>query len=653
MRKKLSVCIVALVGAFCAFAQSNSSVDISNEIYDVLENAQLRGLCGFLPGAKPWPEKRILAAIDEVLLNRARLHPAEVKVLEDFAASRERKPAKEARSLHFRVQNRSARFPMSFDFRFGLEASASGGLYTRPEFDQWGFDIIPSFHFAGDVGKNVSYRLAAFFDITRMPLYECGDDYFIGYAWYADGVEDFLDGRKDADGLEYAEPRRRTVRKLLNTSYLPYQYQKRWDGQMYLLSNLSASGLEGWPQTAGLSGGINPEIRASFLDGRISVGAGRIYREWAAMDSGSSLVLNGMARPFFSGDVTVELFPFLKFSSLAGILEYPNQDYMNEDSYPEEKDGIDDSYFYQNAFSVNMLELDFTYLHFDFGSSVVYPKRFEVGYLFPLVTYVEYQNHIGDCDNLALFGNIKVRKPGLGSIWASLYLDEINGLNNNPFTSSRAMFAGQLGTKVVFPWLPFGSVSMRYTKVEPYCYTHHSINYTPWYAHYISENYTNNGELLGYYLPPNSDEFLFRFEARPAAGLTASVQYQFVRHGADYGSQQVPGSSLYSELSPYNRDDLEKYFLHDGAYQWMHIASASVLYNFQKTKVPFQLSATAGFMYSYYTMIDDDVYAARFGYGNNGNSGADRYTPFHFVDSGEYPVQAGAVLSVGMKLWFW
>lgn len=190
-------------------------------------------------------------------------------------------------------------------------------------------------------------------------------------------------------------------------------------------------------------------------------------------------------------------------------------------------------------------------------------------------------------------------------------------------------------------------------KIEPYCYTHHAINYTPWYNHYIIENYTNNGESLGYYLPPNSDEFFFKFEAKPKANLNTSLQYQFIRHGAEYGSQQVPGSSLYSELSPYNRDELNKYFLRDGAYNWMHIISVSANIQNKKSKVPFMLYGTAGFMYSYYTMIDSDIYNKRHEYGNNGNSGADSKTVYHFVNTDEYPVQFGGVLSLGIKLFYW
>ena len=113
----------------------------------------------------------------------------------------------------------------------------------------------------------------------------------------------------------------------------------------------------------------------------------------------------------------------------------------------------------------------------------------------------------------------------------------------------------------------------------------------------------------------------------------------------------MPGSSLYSELSPYNRDKLKKYFLRDGAYNWMHILSAEASVALQYRNTPIKVFANAGLMYSYYTMIDGAVYDKRKEYGNNGNSGADKYTKFYIADTYEYPAIFGAVLTVGIKVW--
>lgn len=649
--KKIAFVIAGIFSVFTAFAQTHNNVYVEDEIYQIIDTAQLRGLCSFMGTSKPYTEYQVLKAINQILDHEDKLKPAEIEYLREYKETHNQKAVeKNPGFMHLKIDNKKEGFPVSFLYDFGLQVNASGGLYTDKKFNQFGVDIIPTINFRGDISKYLSYRMIGSVSMSTMPLYKVSDDYFIGYSWYNDGVKEFLNGEFQEDGTPYPEPKRRTITKYLNNSYLPYSYSKPWDGSIYLLTNLSTSGLEGWATEFGMSGFINGEINLDFFDSMIQLKAGRQRHEYLAMDVGSSLVLNKSARPFFAGELLFQPFEFIKFSSLTGMLEYPNNDYIYQKAYPQDT-YLDDAYFWQNCVSLNMLELDFPYFHFDFGSSTIWPKRTELAYLFPLINYVFYQNNVGDYDNTALFGDIKLRKPGVGAIWASLFLDEINGLNNDPTTSTRAMFAGQLGGKIVIPWLPFATVSLRYTKVEPYCYTHQAVNYTPWYNQYICENYTNNGSSLGYYLDPNSDETLLRFDVQPTSKIAASFQYQFIRHGADYGSQQVPGSSLYSELSPKNREELKKYFLHDGAYNWMHIINVSMSYTNRKSSIPFSVMGSAGFMYSYYTAIDQDIYDRRHEYGNNGNSGAGKNTPFHIVNSEEYPIQCGFVLTLGLKLW--
>ncbi len=658
--KKIFVSIFVLfLSLQTVFSQENISVSVDDEIYKILDVSEMKGLCSFLPGAKPYTVKRIIKAIDEILEHQDELKETEIKVLNNFKDRYKINPEKKNNVKHLAVQTNDEKNHFSFLYNFSFDSAFFGGLYNDSDFNSFGFDICPAFNFYGDITKYISYNFQGILDLTYMPLNEQGE-YFIGFPWFNDGVEDYFDGKMSSDASDgtsinykdFENENKRYIKKFQNNSYLPFSYKKPWDGQVYLVSNLSASGTEGWATEFGVGGSVLAEIKASLFDDHLTIGAGRLSHEWAAMDVGSSLVLNKQARPFFEVNTSLEMFSWLKFSTLSGILEYPNADYMLTSSYfPDKKDGVDDSYYYQNAFSLNMLELNYKYLHIDLGSSVVYPKRFEIGYLFPLFIYVEYQNHTGDCDNLALFGDIMLRKPGVGKVWASIYFDELN-IQNNWFKDTRVMFAGQLGAKAVIPLLPFATVSARYSKVEPYCYTHHSINYASSYDHYIMENYTNNGESLGYYLPPNADEFLFRFEVKPKSFISTALQYQFIRHGADYGSQQVPGSSLYSELSKYNRDELEKYFLHDGAYNWIHIIKLESTFEHKNSERNLQLSVNAGFLYSYYTMIDSDDYNRDI-YGNNGNcNNVDFSTPYHFVDTEEYPVQTGVVAGFGLKVMY-
>lgn len=640
MKKQCCLFLFLVEFVFCFFSQTNASVPVSDEIYDFLDIAQIKGLCAPLNSYKPYTKNQVLTALQEIVENEDMMTDFEAEIARHYLLEYESAENKKKNTvLSASLFNNNETFPLSFNYSTGIKALYSGGIYSDSEYDSWGMDNILNINFDGDIGKNLSYRLSAVVDFSKMPLMEVGD-YFIGYPWY--GI-----GNSDENLTDYP----RYIKRFLNNSYLPYSYKKPWSGQFYYMRNMSASGLEGWATEFGIGFSIDGEIRGSIFGDHIILGAGRFDREVAAMDNGSSLVLNAKAQPFFALDAEFKLFKTLKYYFLTGILEYPNQDYITRSagfSGMAIPDGVDDSFFFQNAFSLNMIELDIKGFHFDFGSTVIWPKRFELGYLFPLANYVEYQNHIGDFDNLALFGDLKYTIQGIGSVWVSLYLDEINGLNNNPFTASRAMFAYQAGAKYVIPKLPFATVSFRYTKIEPYCYTHHSINYTPWYNHYICENYTNNGESLGYYLPPNSDEFLLMLKIRPTSGISAGLSYQLIRHGADYGSQQVPGSSLYSEMRNNDRDDLKKYFLHDGAYNWSHIVSAGGNISLD-TKIPVSFYGNLGFLFSYFTVIDSASHEPD-EYGNHTNVSFS--TPFSIADNDEYRNLFGAVLTLGVTVSF-
>ena len=642
--KKVFFLLIILISVNFVFAQTNNTVNVFDDIYNVIDQAEIRGFCGPLPGARPYTEKKILSILDEILEYEENLSSTEIQIINGYQNKCKRNDEENKKKLGtiFFENNDWTSVPLTFQINYGLETNVSGGVYNTSEYNSYGFDFMPKFGFSGDIGNNFGYNIQALIDVSKMPLINNGD-YDVGLNWFS-----YVDSEGKVVPARDKEKKKRKITSYSNTNYLPFSYLKPWGGQFYYLSNMSASGLEGWAHELGVTGNIFAELHTSFLNDKVNIGLGRNYREWAAMDKHSSLVLNGTAMPFFGLDITVELLPYLTYSSLTGTLEYPNRDDIFGNSLPG--NDHDDASLWQNAFSINMVEVNYKGLHADFGSTVVWPKRFELGYMFPLTNYVEYQNHIGDYDNLALFGDLKYTKTGIGSVWGSIYLDEINGMNNNPLKYTRAMFATQAGIKAVLPNIPYGSLALRYTKIEPYCYTHHSVNYLPYYDDYVCMNYTNNGINLGSYLPPNSDEILLRFDSMPLPSLTTSFSFQMIRHGADYGPQQVRGSSIYSELDNSNRDEFTKNFLHDGAYNWIHILSLNASYSNRQYKVPFKFNITLGGIVSYYTAISESEYRGPEDWyagesGNYGNCSGD-----YSIDTDKYPFTYGAVLSIGVTI---
>ncbi|MBP3709622.1 MAG: hypothetical protein J6I73_04375 [Treponema sp.] len=615
-------------------AQTHASVSVDNRVYAIIEHAQMRGLCPPLPTIKPYPENVVADAINEILAasdaaEKRLLSKTEEQILRDALEQFQRKHGFDVLRGGYYFEGKG-KIRTTFDAALKIDSFVSGGIYNNRSDNQWGMWLTPTVSLRGDLSKYLSYDFNLFGNMSRAVLKPLGE-YEIGRWWYT----------QDVDGTGA-----RNIKSFANKAFLPFSYHKQWDGSIWHLTDLSASGLEGWCDNLGVGFGILSEIDLSAFNDRVFLRFGRIKREWAAMDEGASLVLNKHARPFIAFEFAATPVRWFTLSSLTGVLEYPNSKYMVGEAYNSKKDYTyySNDMFFQNAYSAAMFELNFKYVHFDFGTTAVWPKRFDLGYFHPLMNKVFYQNNVGDNDNLALFTNLKLSYPGIGYVWASFFLDEFVGLNKTTglfgdfIHATRNMYATQAGMKANFPWLPFTTVSLRYTKIEPFCYTHQGINYT-WYTHYISEAYMNSGESLGYYLPPNSDEILVRFDSLFFPRVSAHLEYQFIRHGAEHGSQAVKGSSLYSELQPNDRDSLRKYFLHDGAYQWFHIVKFGADWNLKQFKVPLTVYANIGFVYSYYTVID-------------GTPNDNQKHSYHRANTSEYPTEFGTIISGGVKVWF-
>ncbi|MBQ5471007.1 MAG: hypothetical protein IIT58_03260 [Treponema sp.] len=626
------------------FAQTNNTVDLDDSVYQVLSVAELNGYCSKLSKVKPYTQAYIKDKLTEIennldlVENKKSVHETQLKIVQQYIKKYEYKNGFDFSKFTYRIDKSESKFPVSFDVSAKIDGYFSSGLYKDKSQNNWGYETYGTLDFCGDFGKNISYRTFAFLDLTKMALTEMGD-YYIGNWWKA---TDDVEIKVDSDPTTLSDQDPRYITKWRNYSVLPYHYKNHWDGSVYYLGNVNAGGLTGWPQTHSFGFGMYGELHGTFFDNHLDIGVGRYNREWAAMDNGSSLALSSFAHPFFALDTTFNLFDCLSLSSLFGTLEFPNQGYINEHAwyrYEDEWQGtnppVTDSYFFQNLFALAMLNLDFKYVHFDFGSSCILPKRFELGYMFPLIDSVIYQNSIGDYDNLGLFADLSINYPGIGNIWFSLFSDDITSFKAKFWEQSWCAYAYQAGIKSVFPWLPFGIVSFRYTKLEPFCYTH-SATKVPWYDYYVATSYTNKGSSLGYYLQPNSDEFLLSFTANPVSALTLGFNWQLIRHGTDWGSGSVEGSNLYSELTPGSaRIYKSKYFLLDGTYEWTNMFIVNGSYNFRQINFPLTLDFGIGYIYDWFTGVDTN--------GVKNDS-------FHYINDAEYPEINGFVFSLGFTL---
>lgn len=618
------------------FADINTRVELTDDVYGALHNAEMRGFCAPLSSVKPYSKREIIEAIEEILTHSGEMKKAEREYFfsKHEELTRREKQGASLHGAHFYSKERKA----SLSIKAFSDTTASLGLYNKKSLSSFSFESLFYVQMTGSLSKHFSFVMRGGSGVSYVPLKDVSagnEEYFVGYNWYD----------------KPTDRKARTIKDIQNFSYLPHSYYRKWTGKAYPFNNFNAAALMGETTSPSLVTDWYAGMYFSALDGRVEINFSNDRREWGGMDERASLALNEAAAPFAAAETRFKFFPFMNLSMLVGVLEAPSEEYITQKSLDVLK-VTEDAKMFQNAFSITMLEFNFKYLHIDAGCTSVWPKRFEVGYLNPFFFFLDYQSHIGDYDNLSLFGSIKGKWPKVGEVWASLYLDEVNNVQNDITTSSRAMFSGQLGVKSPLPFLPFGEVSAVYTKIEPFCYTHQSINYTPWYNHYINESYRNAQTQLGHYMPPNSDELFIKFSCRPISTLRTEVSYSFSRHGATHGSQQVAGSSIYSELTPHNRNALKKYFTRDGAYSWTHVLSLGVKSDMTLKGFPIELRAVVGFFYESYTMIDGETYEAvkKMNRNEKNTSKVGKTTARHFVDTAEYPVVYGGVLTLGFKI---
>jgi len=648
IKKSFFICIFVAAAHFSLSAQTHTAVPLGHPVYHVIEQAQMRGLLRSIPSARPYSRAQVLTFITEILNADAdrrfgRLTLEERRILQQF--QRELNPPRDGldwvRGTYSGEQYRndiyfSWEVGFGSDIGFGIGFFPIAGGYSGGSAGFEGAnhpgsgDVFTSLdmgvlnlHWKGDMGRHMSYGASISGRVMRIPRSVMGTFYSDPWSGWHDPTDDIRPGSRRV--TVFSEPH----------TYFPFSHRKRWDGFVWATTDVNNRGQLAWPDQVSIGYTFMPEFAATGLGGNVFFRVARLEREWGAMTRNSSLILSESAQPFLGMELITQPFHRMKFSAITGVLEY-----HNSGIFPGNRAEITRAAgTFQNAFSIVMAELNWQNLHIGMGSTAIWPRRFELGYVFPWMDNFLYQNNIGDFDNMALFLNIQGRHPALGKAWFSLFLDEMD-FARPFFQKSRMMFAFQFGASRHIPIrrLPFSTITVSYTKIEPFNYTHNRIQ-TPWHGDaWMEQNYVNFGRSLGSYLPPNSDEILIRFETLPCPHSRLRLQYQLIRHGAAFGNRAVAGSSIWSELDPRTdeRHAQRKHFLRDGAYQWMNILRLRGDYSFTGSNVPIRVFAEIGGVYSFFTDIRGEP-----------NSG--RYS-FRRINTPQYPRTLHFIASMGVQI---
>jgi hypothetical protein len=358
---------------------------------------------------------------------------------------------------------------------------------------------------------------------------------------------------------------------------------------------------------------MDPEIAGSFFEDHLTVSFSRIPRNWGpGIDS---LLLSEMASPFLSFSIQAKVFPWMDYSFLAGTLEN-----FGDSTSASALQAL------VSMRSVDVRPTDWLYI--GVHEAVVFPKRLELGYMNPLIFSSLYQGMIGDFDNILGGLSAGFSLPGYIDFYGSFFFDEFRPTSFTDLSERvRNFFSYQAGLKSTLPLLSFATLSVQYTKIEPFTYTHPATE-VPWLTAKNSvetggrvyESFISNGAGIASKLDPNSDELLIKVEGfiTPAVKLRGS--YQLIRHG-EYGGDYtkpldsyktgegdngiLPDGMVYpvwlegAEAGDVTSvEKLRKKFLHDGDYDWYHIAAIGVDADVRKLlQLPIRLTLTNSLVY--------------------------------------------------------
>jgi hypothetical protein len=382
-------------------------------------------------------------------------------------------------------------------------------------------------------------------------------------------------------------------------SMFPYTMSKMWDGGVLSLKETEA--YFAWPEDPSLAAGLLGELSGVLFDQRLQFRFGRLRRDWGSGTSGSSLFMNSCSHPFLAVDGVVSPLSWLDINFLTGVNEY----YQNENQWPGENESLFINLLSAVQFEFNPLR----FIYFGIGGSAMWLHRV----------------------NLAAFANLELRAPGLLKVWGSFFLDSLDSPDDFLVANGNS-YAYQAGIRTAVNWLPFGAFTLRYTKVEPYCYTDSYDGYggkpLPSMTAFVS-----GGESLGYYMPPNSDELLIRMEAMFLTGLRTHIQFQMIRHGADYGDGKIDGSSLNDRLA---NAKSQKHFLEDGVYRWNNVIKFGGDFRFKAGNTPLSVYAETGFVSTSFSI--------------NGSAGTGNAADYDPLDNSAYRGGNGFIFSVGFRL---
>lgn len=586
MKKKIFLSFLFLILNGVLFSQQHLSVDLDDPVYRILENAQIKNLCTKLPSVKPYSKKTIIKALTEIREN-------------PNTTAREREIVKSYLDLY----DKKATNPWYLEGRYRYDSKKLSSLKAEKQAPPSNEPDVSTDTLKIETTEEKDQPLQKAV-LTTVETGVSWESSFSFGAFNKEGVfstENWLDLYLQGDLSKLFSYRLHMGVGLSHINlkaYEPFTFSQGWDGYVFPIKDVSRFG--DFETTAGIMR-TYPEMVLSLWDDKIKLNFSRTRREWGSGDG--SLLLDQKAQPFVGFEFFLQPVEWFNLSMLTGILEYLRTDHS-----------LNNAKKTQNAYTASQAEFFIKeWASIGINSAVIWPKRYELGYGHPGIFTFIYQNMIGDFDNMQIGFNLGFNIPKHVNFYYNMFIDEMH-LQTKPFFNlDRNMYSWQLGAKLAIPEAPFTTLTLQYTKIEPYMYTH-PLTDVPWYSYPIDTSYQNHGENLGYHLLPNSDELKLKLKTSPLWYFTADFTYKMVRHGLTADGSTFEDTLVYTpDLNTAVEGDLYwKNFLKDGVYEWVHSISLNGELDLRFVNLPIKVGA--GYTFAYRTLREWNITNKKFDY---------------------------------------
>lgn len=413
-------------------AAVHTSVPLGHRVYSVLDVAEIRNLIDRQIGARPFGADRVINLLLEIQDQPAKLSSAEREEVAsllaelNFSHGYEDSPFSDVFSTGlFRTYNPEKNLGASMGIN--LATSQTVSLVSK-EYDSR--NSLLAF-LKGDLGEHISFNMNFGLNLDR----------------------------------------------LNNNVFLPTDFTIPSEG-FYMQLSAKGSQLREIPFKAFYTGlALSPEIAATFFDGDLQLRWGSVKRDWGS--GKNNLMVSGSARAFEGIELSLNITDWLRYSVITGSLGKFSLDRLGDNKFFSDDFQVDKPYYrFDNNLSAHRVEVDATpNLTLAIFESVLWGKRFEIGYLNPLAIYMFEQNNLGDIDNMLAGLDFNYTLGGKIRFYGSVATTELNKIGSfkTMLTYPRNVLAFQAGITTPLPIGSFSSLTFQWTYLAPFFYSHYPL----------------------------------------------------------------------------------------------------------------------------------------------------------------------------------